>query len=615
MPLAAHVATTERARALYLLTLADRELDAATRSRLDDLYELLLSVLADPELTGRDARNLLERRRAEAQRAATDPRAVERLATAPRAWLLAHPPPELARQASLLDPPLRPGRYRVAAADDRVDVVTGDRRGVLAAVANAVTRDGLVIDRAATATWPDGAVIMTFAVDGDIPAPAALAERLRRASFVSGANPIPGVNLDFDDQASPWHTVVDVTAPDRPGLLASLAAAFSAAGLSIHSLEATTTDGVAHDRFELTDRHGVKVSEADRAKVDAMLRPRANPPSTRNIRLTAWKPPALSVARTGSVARTQRSTRDGRTSMRRWRKRSVAVGLFAAVWLLVGTQPALADGAGHRHLGVRRGRRRRRDQLQPVVDRARRGPGHLHAGRFRPGRDRLLSGQARGPRGDDQLRHLRPGLRRLLPGRLRHHVRGLLGHDRSRRRAGDRRRGLRRLDRLMGDRDTELRRADRLGHARLGRQRLRRRGHGVLPLHGGVHGHDGHDPDRARWPSGGSSRASFCGALFCGAIYYPLFGAWTWGGGWLSQLGKNFSLGHGYVDFAGSGVVHAMGGVAALAGAKVLGARIGKYGKDGKPRDLAAHHIPMALLGTSSCCSAGSASMRRRRWP
>jgi Amt family ammonium transporter len=86
--------------------------------------------------------------------------------------------------------------------------------------------------------------------------------------------------------------------------------------------------------------------------------------------------------------------------------------------------------------------------------------------------------------------------------------------------------------------------------------------------------------------------------LFCGAIYYPLFGAWTWGGGWLASLGKSVNAGFGYVDFAGSGVVHAMGGAAALAGAVVLGPRIGKYGKDGKPRTLAAHHIPMALLGT-----------------
>jgi Amt family ammonium transporter len=86
--------------------------------------------------------------------------------------------------------------------------------------------------------------------------------------------------------------------------------------------------------------------------------------------------------------------------------------------------------------------------------------------------------------------------------------------------------------------------------------------------------------------------------LFCGALYYPLFGAWTWGGGWLSQLGNSLHLGFGYVDFAGSGVVHAMGGAAALAGALVLGPRIGKYNKDGSPNTLAAHHIPMAMLGT-----------------
>jgi Amt family ammonium transporter len=86
--------------------------------------------------------------------------------------------------------------------------------------------------------------------------------------------------------------------------------------------------------------------------------------------------------------------------------------------------------------------------------------------------------------------------------------------------------------------------------------------------------------------------------LFCGAIFYPLFGAWTWGGGWLSQLGTTLHAGFGYVDFAGSGVVHAMGGIAGLAGALVLGPRIGKFGADGKPRTLAGHHLPMAMLGT-----------------
>ncbi|HEX8804419.1 MAG TPA: ammonium transporter, partial [Acidimicrobiales bacterium] len=85
--------------------------------------------------------------------------------------------------------------------------------------------------------------------------------------------------------------------------------------------------------------------------------------------------------------------------------------------------------------------------------------------------------------------------------------------------------------------------------------------------------------------------------LFCGAIFYPLFGAWTWGGGWLAKTWDTMGLGAGYVDFAGSGVVHTMGGVAALAGALVLGPRLGKYNADGTPRTIPGHHVPMAMLG------------------
>ncbi|HSC72289.1 MAG TPA: ammonium transporter, partial [Candidatus Methylomirabilis sp.] len=86
-------------------------------------------------------------------------------------------------------------------------------------------------------------------------------------------------------------------------------------------------------------------------------------------------------------------------------------------------------------------------------------------------------------------------------------------------------------------------------------------------------------------------------AFFISMITYPLFGNWVWGGGWLSTLGKNFGFGHGYVDFAGSSVVHMTGGVTALAGALVLGPRIGKYTTDGKPNAIPGHNIPMALTG------------------
>src|SRR3989449_6576037 len=85
--------------------------------------------------------------------------------------------------------------------------------------------------------------------------------------------------------------------------------------------------------------------------------------------------------------------------------------------------------------------------------------------------------------------------------------------------------------------------------------------------------------------------------LLVGSVIYPIFGNWVWGGGWLSQLGKNFGLGHGHVDFAGSSVVHMVGGVTALAGAMVLGPRIGKYNKDGSANPIPGHNIPMGVLG------------------
>jgi Amt family ammonium transporter len=86
-------------------------------------------------------------------------------------------------------------------------------------------------------------------------------------------------------------------------------------------------------------------------------------------------------------------------------------------------------------------------------------------------------------------------------------------------------------------------------------------------------------------------------AIVVGAIIYPLYANWVWGGGWLSKLGSNFGLGHGHVDFAGSSVVHMTGGVLALVGAKLLGPRQGKFTKDGTPMAIPGHHLPMAIVG------------------
>lgn len=70
---------------------------------------------------------------------------------------------------------------------------------------------------------------------------------------------------------------------------------------------------------------------------------------------------------------------------------------------------------------------------------------------------------------------------------------------------------------------------------------------------------------------------------------YPVVGHWVWGGGWLSQLG--------FLDFAGDTVVHSLGGWAALTGALILGPRIGKYGKDGKPKAIMGHNMSLAVIG------------------
>jgi Amt family ammonium transporter len=86
--------------------------------------------------------------------------------------------------------------------------------------------------------------------------------------------------------------------------------------------------------------------------------------------------------------------------------------------------------------------------------------------------------------------------------------------------------------------------------------------------------------------------------FFIGGILYPVFGCWVWGGGWMSQLGTTMHLGHGYVDFAGSSVVHAVGGFCAMALAMILGPRLGKYGPDGKPRAFPAHNIVFVVTGT-----------------
>ncbi len=82
--------------------------------------------------------------------------------------------------------------------------------------------------------------------------------------------------------------------------------------------------------------------------------------------------------------------------------------------------------------------------------------------------------------------------------------------------------------------------------------------------------------------------------IFYVGLVYPIVGSWQWGGGFLSTLGGDDG---GFYDFAGSTLVHSVGGWGALIGIYLLGARIGKFGEDGKPKAIPGHNIPLATVG------------------
>jgi ammonium transporter, Amt family len=97
-----------------------------------------------------------------------------------------------------------------------------------------------------------------------------------------------------------------------------------------------------------------------------------------------------------------------------------------------------------------------------------------------------------------------------------------------------------------------------------------------------------------RWRLSGSALST---AILAGWIY-PVFAHWVWASGWLAQLGFNYGLGRGFIDIAGSGTVHAVGGLTALSVTWILGPRRGKYSHEGIPAAIPGHDIVLVLLGS-----------------
>lgn len=96
-----------------------------------------------------------------------------------------------------------------------------------------------------------------------------------------------------------------------------------------------------------------------------------------------------------------------------------------------------------------------------------------------------------------------------------------------------------------------------------------------------------------RWRLG----AICASTVLLSGITFPLFAHWAWGGGWLAQLGANFGLGRGFLDAGGSGTIHAVGGLTALAIVWITGSRRGKYTSEGMPMAIPGHNAVLVLFG------------------
>jgi len=267
LQLAVHLRSQEQAAALFMLAVTGDEVRPWERARLEELRQQVQAALAHPELTGRTAANAVEQRRSSASRLTSDEAVRERILAAPRAYVLATPAPDLVRHAALCEPPPRGDHVRAVvvpsgAARWRVDVVARDRIGLLAADTQALAMQEVDVRDATIATWGDGCALASFAVvSASEPDVEGLQEQVRAGLHrPTPGVPFPDARVSFDDDASPWHTICQVEAPDRPSLLHAVTSAMAAAGASVHSARVTTTgDGRAVDIFELTDRNGQKL--------------------------------------------------------------------------------------------------------------------------------------------------------------------------------------------------------------------------------------------------------------------------------------------------------------------------------------------------------------------
>ncbi len=280
LPLADHLESPEQAREAYVVA-ALRHADGERweKERLRELHELVLAALSEASLSGSEARSLLRHRRSEAAELAADPRLAGRIEHAPASYVLREGAEAVARVAGLVQPLPGPDAANVVVTPAgegswRVDVGARDRDGLLATVTGVLAARGLDVRHAVVATWDDGGAVESLDVTApSAPDAAALAAAIGAAfkePLVAESN--PDAVVTFDDHSSPWHTICEIEAPERPGLLHELATACTAIGASVVAASAGSSGDDAVDTFELMAADGGKLTPAERHELVATVR-------------------------------------------------------------------------------------------------------------------------------------------------------------------------------------------------------------------------------------------------------------------------------------------------------------------------------------------------------
>ena len=267
---AAHIQTEEQSRGLLVLALVGGDLEPWEEARLHELHGLLRHALRS-DLGGEDVRTIVEARRAEAMRRVVDAYVRDRIAVAPRAYVLAASVDDIVRHASMCEPPVDRRTVRVSLTDLgrgewRIEFATRDRVGLVARETQVLADLGCEIREALAVTWGDQQAIASFRVVVEV-GPAA--EDLQHRVIALLDKPVtiaavPDARIEFDDHSSPWHTLCRVESTDRRDLLHAVTAAFALAGVSVHSARVVSSGGTAIDVFELNQGEATKLSAAAR---------------------------------------------------------------------------------------------------------------------------------------------------------------------------------------------------------------------------------------------------------------------------------------------------------------------------------------------------------------